>query len=128
MDLVAFNNGLYAHTGYEVYQSTDAGVSWKKLWNHEREAVLNIPTTRIIFVPKLIPVGDILYSLSGPETGVDNVGLFRLSTDGDMLIPVQDVPIFDRRKIGYEKFYYKSKDLRVYSYISSENRDCCSQS
>jgi hypothetical protein len=110
VDLVAFNNTLYAHTGYEVYQSTDAGVSWKKLWNHEREAVLNIPTTRIIFVPKLIPVGDILYSLSGPETGVDNVGLFRLSTDGDMLIPVRDVPIFDRRKIGYEKFYYKSKD------------------
>ena len=109
-DLVAFNNTLYAHTGYEVYQSTDAGVSWKKLWNHEREAVLNIPTTRIIFVPKLIPVGDILYSLSGPETGVDNVGLFRLSTDGDMLIPVRDVPIFDRRKIGYEKFYYKSND------------------
>ena len=30
VDLVAFNNGLYAHTGYEVYQSTDAGVSWKK--------------------------------------------------------------------------------------------------
>ncbi len=110
VDLVAFNNGLYAHTGYEVYQSTDGGVSWKKLWNHEREAVLNIPTTRIIFAPKLIPVGDILYSLSGPETGVDNVGLFRLLTDGDMLIPVRDVPIFDRRKIGYEKFYYKSND------------------
>ena len=27
-----------------------------------------------------------------------------------MLIPVRDVPIFDRRKIGYEKFYYKSND------------------
>ena len=110
VDLVAFNNRLYAHTGYEVYQSADGGVSWKKLWNHEREAVLNIPTTRIIFAPKLIPVGDILYSLSGPESGVDNVGIFCLSTDGDMLIPVPGVPIFDRRKIGYEKFYYKSKD------------------
>ena len=110
VDLVAFNNGLYAHTGYEVYQSTDGGVSWEKLWNHEREAVLNIPTTRMIYTPKLIPVGDILYSLSGPETGVDNVGIFRLSTDGDMLIPVRDVPIFDRGKIGYEKFHYKSND------------------
>ncbi|MCY4569632.1 MAG: sigma-70 family RNA polymerase sigma factor [Candidatus Poribacteria bacterium] len=109
-DLVAFNNTLYAHTGYDVYHSTDAGVSWKKLWNHERETVLNIPTTRIILVPKLIPVGDILYSLAGPESGVDNVGIFRLSTDSDMLIPVRDVPIFDRRKIGYEKFYYKSED------------------
>ena len=49
VDLVAFNNTLYAHTGYDVYQSTDGGVSWKKLWNHEREAVLNIPTTRSDF-------------------------------------------------------------------------------
>ncbi len=109
-DLVAFNNGLYAHTGYEVYQSTDGGGAWKKLWNHEREAVLHIPTTRIIFAPKLIPVGNTLYSLAGPETGVDNVGIFRLSTDSHMLTPVQGVPIFDRRKIGHEKFYYKSED------------------
>ena len=114
VDLVAFNNTLYAHTGYEVYQSTDEGVSWKKLWNHEREAVLNIPTTRMIYAPKLIPVGDTLYSLAGPETGADNVGIFRLSTDGDMLIPVQGVPIFDREKVGYEKFHYKSKDRGEY--------------
>ena len=114
IDLVAFNNTLYAHTGYDVYQSTDAGVSWKKLWNHEREAVLNIPTTRMIYAPKLIPIGDTLYSLAGPETGADNVGIFRLSTDGDMLIPVQGVPIFDREKVGYEKFHYKSKDRGEY--------------
>ena len=109
-DLVAFNNSLYADTGYEVYQSRDGGVSWKKLWNHEREAVLNILTTRSIIAPKLIPVGDVLYSLAGPETGEDNVGIFRLSTDSDMLIPVRDVPLFDRRKIGNKKFYYKSED------------------
>ena len=30
-DLVAVNNRLYAHTGFGVYQSTDEGVSWKKL-------------------------------------------------------------------------------------------------
>ena len=114
VDLVASNNGLYAHTGYDVYQSTDGGGSWKKLWNHQREAVLDIPTTRIIFAPKLIPVGDTLYFLAGPETGVDNVGIFRLSMDRDMLIPIQGVPIFDRRKIGYEKFYYKSEDRGGY--------------
>ena len=107
IDLVAFSNRLYAHTGYEVYQSTDGGVSWQKLWNHGQEAVLNIPTTRLTHESKLIPVGDILYSLSSVG---DNLSIFRLSTDGDMLIPVQDVPIFDRRKIGYEKFYYNSKD------------------
>ena len=114
VDLVALNSGLYAHTGYDVYQSTDAGGSWKKLWNHQRETVLNIPTTRSIFGSNLIPVGDILYSLEGPETGVDNVGIFRLSTDSDMLIPVRGVPIFDRIKIGNEKFHYKSEDRGEY--------------
>ena len=105
-DLVAFNNTLYAHTGYEVYQSTDAGVSWQKLWNHGQEAVLNTPTTRLSAASKLIPVGDILYSLSAPG---DNVGIFRLSTDGDRLIPVQGVPVFDRYQLASEKFY-KSKE------------------
>ena len=103
IDLVAFNNRLYAHTGYEVYQSTDGAGSWKKL----QEAVLNIPTTRATYESKLIVVGNILYSLSSVG---DNVGIFRLSTDGDTFIPVQGVPVFDRRKLGYEKFYYKTKD------------------
>ena len=106
IDLVAFNNRLYAHTGYEVYQSTDGGVSWKKLWNHGQEVVINIPTTRISYESKLIPVSNVLYSLSGVG---DNLSVFRLSTDGDMLIPVQGVPVFDRKKLAYEK-YHKSKD------------------
>ena len=107
IDLVAFSNRLYAHTGYEVYQSTDGGVFWQKLWNHGQEAVLNIPTTRLSHESKLIPVDDTLYSLSSVG---DNLSVFRLSTDSDMLISVQGVPIFDRRKIGYEKFYYQSED------------------
>ena len=112
IDLVAFNSRLYAHTGYEVYQSTDGGVSWKKLWNHGQEVVLNIPTTRVSYESKLIPIGDILYSLSSVG---DHVGIFRLSTNGDILVPVQGVPVFDRRKLAYAK-YHKSKDredLRV---------------
>ena len=106
IDLVAFNNRLYAHTGYEVYQSTDGGVSWKKLWNHGQETVLNIPITRLSHESKLIPIGNVLYSLSGIG---DNLSIFRLSTNGDMLIPVQRVPVFDRKKLAYEK-YHKSKD------------------
>ena len=106
IDLVAFNNRLYAHTGYEVYQSTDGGMSWKKLWNHGQEVVINIPTTRISYESKLIPVSNVLYSLSGVG---DNLSIFRLSTNGDTLIPVQGVPVFDRKKLAYEK-YHKSKD------------------
>ena len=106
IDLVSFNNELYAHTGYEVYQSMDGGVSWKKLWNHGKEVVFTNPTTRLSHESKLIPVGDVLYSLSSVG---DNMSISRLSTDGDMLIPVQGVPVFDRKKLAKKK-YDKSKD------------------
>ena len=106
IDLVSFNNRLYAHTGYEVYQSMDGGVSWKKLWNHEKEVVFTNPTTRLSHESKLIPVGNILYSLSSVG---DTLRISRLSIDGDMLIPVQGVPVFDRKKLAKKK-YDKSKD------------------
>ena len=93
IDLVAFNNRLYAHSGYEVYQSTDAGVSWKKVRVDGQEAALN-PRTKLAAESKLVVVGNTLYFLSSEA---DDFQIFRLSTDGNMLSPVQDVPIFDRK-------------------------------
>ena len=101
VDLVAFDNRLYTHTGYDVYQSTDAGVSWKKVPTDGQKDGSNNPTTQVRAESKLMVVGNILYSLSCPG---DDVRIFRLSTDGDRLLPVQGVPIFDRKKLAYEKF------------------------
>ena len=115
VDLVAFNNRLYAHNGYEVYQSKDAGVSWKIVPADRQKAGFSPFTTSVRVDLKLVVVGNILYSLlSGGPTGA-NVGIFRLSTDGDRFIPIQDVPIFDRYKISEEK--YKSKE-RDYLHVS----------
>ena len=110
-DLVAFNNRLYIHNGYEVYQSTDAGVSWKIVPTDRQKAGFSPFTTNATIDLKLMVVGNILYSLlTGGPTGA-NVGIFRLSTDGDRLIPIQGVPIFDRNKLAFEK--YKSKEREV---------------
>ena len=111
VDLVAFNNRLYAHNGYEVYQSTDAGMSWKIVPTDRQKAGFSPFTTSVTPDLKLMVVGNILYSLlSGGPTG-SNVGIFRLSTDGDRFIPIQSVPIFDRKKLAFEK--YKSKEREV---------------
>ena len=116
VDLVAFNNRLYAHNGYEVYQSTDAGMSWKIVPANRQKAGFSPFTTSATIDLKLMVVGNILYSLlTGGPTGA-NVGIFRLSTDGDRFIPVQGVPIFDRYKLADEKFY-KSKE-RDYLLVS----------
>ncbi len=81
LDLVTFNNRLYAHTGDAVVQSTDGGGSWK--------------TVRIDVVfshSRLTIAGNTLYVFS-PEK--DNLGIFRLSADSNEFVPVQGVPIFE---------------------------------
>ena len=81
LDLVTFNNRLYAHTGDALVQSTDGGESWK--------------TVRIDVVfshSRLTVAGNTLYVFS-PEK--DNLGIFRLSSDGNEFVPVQGVPTFE---------------------------------
>ena len=97
IDLVAFNNRLYAHSGYEVYQSSDAGASWKKVPVDGDEAVLN-PRIKVASESKFVVIGNTLYFLSSEA---EDFQIFHLSTDGDTLMPVQGVPIFDRQSISY---------------------------
>ena len=119
-DLVAFNNRLYVHNGYEVYQSTDAGVSWQIVPTDRQKAGFSSFTTSVTTDLKLMGVGNILYSLlTGGPTGA-NVGIFRLSTDGDRFIPIQDVPIFDRKKLAFEKYKSKERDYRLVSRLRPE--------
>ncbi|MXV75376.1 sigma-70 family RNA polymerase sigma factor [Candidatus Poribacteria bacterium] len=119
-DVVAFGNRLYAHNGYEVYQSTDAGVSWKIVPTDRQKAGFSPFTTSVTVDLKLIVVGNILYYLfSGGPTGA-NVGIFRLSTDGDRFTPVQGVPIFDRYKLADEKYKSKERDYRHVSRLRTE--------
>ncbi len=111
-DLVAFNNRLYAHTGYAVYQSTDEGVSWKKLsiidgFAGKTFTITNSPSkpdsTRIsnTFHSKLVVDDNNLYLIS-PK--VNNLQISRLSTDGNIRSPVQSIPASDDeavfRKLG----------------------------
>ena len=96
IDLVAFNNRLYAHTGYAVYQSTDMGGSWTKVSVDGPETVLN-PRIKIAYESKFVAIGNTLYFLLSEA---EDFQIFRLSTDGDMLIPIQGVPIFDRETVN----------------------------
>ncbi len=111
-DLVAFNNKLYAHNGYAVYQSTDEGVSWKKLSISEATFGKVITITHTItpelskpesarishsFNSKLVVDGNNLYLIS-PED--DNLQIFRVSTDGNIRIPVQSIPVSDNKALS----------------------------
>jgi RNA polymerase sigma factor (sigma-70 family) len=91
LDLVSLNNRLYAHAGGEIVRSTDGGESWKSVpidankFSHmpvkAGQSHFNFPAES-----RLAIAGNSLYIIS-PEK--DNLRVFRLSADGDALIPVQ---------------------------------------
>ena len=91
LDMVSLNNRLYALAGGEIVQSIDGGESWKSVpvdvnkLSHKPvkpgQSHLNFPAES-----RLAIAGNILYVIS-PEK--DDLRVFRLSTDGNTLIPVQ---------------------------------------
>ena len=99
-NLVAFNDRLYVHTGSNVVQSTDGGESWKSLRIDTGERIEK-EHLRINFSSdsRLVVADRRLYWIS-PEK--DNLRIFRLSTDGNALVPVQEMPPFGRDMLSIE--------------------------
>ena len=128
-DLVVFNNKLYAYTGFAVYQSTDEGVSWKKLSLAEMATVKG---TMIIhessqsnkahvynfFDSKLVVANNNLYFLSSQD---NRLLIVRLSTDSNTLnSPVQSIPTFDD-EASLDKLQTSSEEAKEsYLFNSSE--------
>ena len=122
-NLVVFNNRLYAHTGYEVYQSTDEGGTWKKLsiageFATEETTFEPLKQDRlrvhISFDSKLMVDGNILYFVS-PERHI--LQIYRLSADGNTLIPVQDFSAYDHESSSP----LPEKEAKVKAIVVSNN-------
>ena len=100
INLISFNNRLYTHTGNEVFQSINGGKSWKSI----RVAAEAVPPESVeqksspinlSFDSKLLVSENMLYLVSLTENTENDLQIFRLSTDGNLLIPIQGVPTFD---------------------------------
>ena len=91
LDLVAFNNRLYMHTGDAVFQSTDDGTSWK-----------NVPLRPIKEQPhgdfspdsRLVVADRTLYGIV-PQAG--DLRVFHLIVGSDMFVPLHKIPTLARR-------------------------------
>lgn len=97
-DFVVFNDRLYTHTGYEVYHSSNEGVSWKKSRISTEEVLHksvedNRSRINADYSAKFVIDNGILYFIY-PER--NHLRVFRLSGEGNMLIPVQGVPVLKR--------------------------------
>ncbi|MDE0017418.1 MAG: hypothetical protein OXU51_14635, partial [Candidatus Poribacteria bacterium] len=91
LDLVLFNDKLYAHTSEGIFQSTDGGNSW--------ESVYESLYSGFFAFAKLKIVGNVLYVVM--DEGA-NLRVLRLSADGRTLIPVESIPDFDGEALVME--------------------------
>ena len=91
LDLVLFNDRLYAHTGEGIFQSTDGGNLW--------ESVYESPYSGFFAFAKLKVVDNVLYVIM--DEGA-NLRVLRLSADGKALVPVESIPDFDGEALVME--------------------------
>ena len=95
-DLTVFNDRLYAHTMYEVYQSTNQGVSWKKVSVDAESVEDDQLRLRADLDSEFVISDGILYFISPKK---DHLRISHLSGDGNRLIPVQVTPTFDSERM-----------------------------
>ena len=97
LDLVTLNNKLYAHTGDALVHSTDGGESWKTvridLSNSGHSAIAARQSYINVFSHSWLTAADNRLYVILPER--DNLGIFRLSTDGNRLVRFQGIPTFE---------------------------------
>ena len=122
-NLVVFNNRLYAHTGYEVYQSIDEGRTWKKLSIAAEFATEEIPAEPLkqgrarvdtSFDSQLMVDGNTLYFVS-PERHI--LRIYGLSADGNTLIPVQDFSTYEHESSSL----LPEKEMKIKAIVVSNN-------
>ena len=99
LDLVAVNNRLYVHTDGDIVQSTDRGASWETV-GIDVSKVNSQPfkegDSRFNFSghSRLTIADNTLYVISPGQVSYD-VNVFRFSTDGNALVPIQAVSAFE---------------------------------
>ena len=99
-DLVAFKNDLYANTWIGIVKSTDGGASWETLNLNSDELTLkstaNANPTHLLMFPKLAISGGVLYGMTPRLEEENELRLFHLSANGNVLVPIQAVPTFGK--------------------------------
>ena len=101
-NLVGFKNELYTSTATGLTKSTDGGETWKKLPMNSGELTLK-PTEdtnaiNMLIFPKLAIANASLYGIASEVAlAAENAfRVIRLSAEGNVLVPIQGVPAFEK--------------------------------
>ncbi len=94
-NLAGFKNELYTSTSNGVSKSPNGGESWKELTLGSGELTLKpSENVRSLISPKLAIADGVLYGATAVIG--HNLLLFRLSENGNVLVPIQGIPDLER--------------------------------
>ncbi|MCG9130303.1 sigma-70 family RNA polymerase sigma factor [Candidatus Poribacteria bacterium] len=124
LDLVAFNDRLYMHTGNDVFQSIDGGASWKNVPINsggptlksikERQAQGNFPINS-----RLVAADNTLYGIVPAE---DDLRVFHLPLSDDAFVPVHEIPPFAGRSPALNVWTREALAFEVWTSVEEVNQ------
>ena len=99
-NLVAFKNELYTSTATGVVKSTDGGELWKDVPMNSGELTLKpaekSKSINMLIFPRLAIAGSVLYGIASAVAPDNAFQIFRLSANGNVLVPIQGTPTFGK--------------------------------
>ena len=95
-NLVGFKAELYTSTSKGITKSSDGGESWNKLTVSSGELTLK-PAEKAypLILPKLAIADGVLYGAASVLVPKHELQIFRLSANGNVLVPIQEVPALE---------------------------------
>lgn len=96
-NLVGFKNEIYTSTSNRVAKSSNSGASWAKLTIGTGELTLTpSENAHPLISPKLAIAEGVLYGAASVLVPEHKLHIFRLSENGNVLVPIQGIPTLER--------------------------------
>ena len=110
-NLITFKDRLYVHSDQEIVQSSDGGDTWTTVSDEsEKRSFPNL------FSRKITVANDTLYAVA--RDAKNRTRMCRLSSKGDLLVPIQGMPAIDENIFSneFEKNIGESEDTDLSNY------------
>lgn len=107
-NLITFKDRLYVHSDQEIVQSSDGGDTWTTVPDESEKT--GFPN---LFSRKITVANDTLYAVA--RDAKNRTRICRLSSKGDLLVPVQGMPAIDEHIFsdGFRKNIGESEDTDI---------------